>query len=109
VAELRKRANDGLLVKQIAEEQARKLKEPAQDLLEMEGMDEETATKLAEHGIRTMEDLAECAVDEVMEVPELEIDEERASALIMKAREPWFAETADGETAGADNDRPAEG
>ena len=33
-----------------------------------------------------MEDLAECAVDEVLEV--MEMDPERASALIMTAREP---------------------
>jgi len=96
VEELRKRANDGLLVKQIAQEQERLMKEPAEDLLAMDDMDEETAKKLAAHGIRSMEDLAECAVDEVMEVPDLEIDEERASALIMTARAPWFAEESEG-------------
>jgi len=55
----------------------------------MEGMDEETALRLAAKGICTMEDLAEQSVDELMEVEDM--DEERASALIMKAREPWFA------------------
>ncbi len=53
-------------------------------------MDKQTAFKLASRGIVTMEDLAEQAVDELLEVDGM--DEERASALIMKAREPWFAE-----------------
>jgi len=51
-------------------------------------MDEATARALASGGIRTMEDLAECAVDEVLDV--VEIDPERASELIMTARAPWF-------------------
>ena len=37
-----------------------------------------------------MEDLAEQSVDELMEIDEM--DEEKAAQLIMKAREPWFAE-----------------
>ena len=36
-----------------------------------------------------MEDLAEQSVDELMEIEGM--NEQRASALIMKAREPWFA------------------
>lgn len=91
VGELRSRAEDALRAKEQAEAEAKEAAKPAQDLLEMEGMDEETAILLGQHGIRTMEDLAECAVDEVLEVPDLEIDEERASTLIMTARAPWFA------------------
>jgi len=37
-----------------------------------------------------MEDLAEQAVDELMEIEGM--DEKRASELIMTARAPWFAE-----------------
>ena len=37
-----------------------------------------------------MEDLAEQAVDDLLEIEGM--DQERAAALIMKAREPWFAE-----------------
>jgi N utilization substance protein A len=62
---------------------------PAEDLLGMEGMDEALANSLAAIGVCTMEDLAEQAVDELMVIDGM--DEERASALIMKAREPWFA------------------
>ena len=57
-------------------------------MLEMDGMDEETARALAMGGVRTMEDLADCAVDEVLEI--IEIDEQRAKDLIMTARAPWF-------------------
>ena len=63
--------------------------EPADDLLNMEGMDEALAKTLAGRGIVTMEDLAEQAIDDLLDIDGM--DEERAAALIMKAREPWFA------------------
>jgi len=44
----------------------------------------------ASKGIRSMEDLAECATDELTELTGIE--EERAAALIMTARIPWFEE-----------------
>ncbi len=88
VDELRNRARDALLTSSIAFEEKVGDAEPAADLLEMEGMDEKTALLLASHGIRTMEDLAEQSVDELLEVEDM--DEERAKVLIMKAREPWF-------------------
>jgi N utilization substance protein A len=53
-------------------------------------MDDELAHKLSRHGICTMEDLAEQATDELEEIEG--IDAEFAAKLIMKAREPWFAE-----------------
>ena len=86
VAELRGRARDALLMKAISQEESEN--EPQKDLLEMEGMDIELAKKLAATGVCTMEDLAEMAVDELLEVEEMA--EERASALIMTARAPWF-------------------
>jgi N utilization substance protein A len=64
--------------------------EPAADLLEMEGMDKRLAFVLAKAGIVTMEDLAEQAVDDLLEIEEM--DEARAGELIMTARAPWFAE-----------------
>ena len=85
VDELRNRAQDTLLTSAIAYQEQ---KEPSEDLLSMEGMDEETARALANGGIRTMEELAECAVDEVLDV--VEMTNERASELIMTARAPWF-------------------
>jgi N utilization substance protein A len=56
----------------------------------MEGMDTRLAFQLAKVGIITMEDLAEQAVDDLLEIEDL--DEEKAGALIMTARAPWFEE-----------------
>jgi N utilization substance protein A len=89
VNELRNRARDYLLTQAIMQEEVIDARQPAEDLLQMEGMDEDTAMQLAAIGVCTMEDLAEQSVDELM-VSE-GMDETRASALIMKAREPWFA------------------
>jgi N utilization substance protein A len=88
VDELRARANDALLTQALTSEEKLGGNKPATDLLEMDGMDEELAYKLAEQGIKTMEDLAEQSVDEIMLVDGM--TEEKAAKLIMKAREPWF-------------------
>ncbi len=92
VAEIRNRARDYLLTRAISHEEVLEGRAPAQDLLDLEGMDEQLAYKLAAHGIITGEDLAEQATDELMDLDGLGVDPERASELIMKAREPWFAE-----------------
>ncbi|MDR9435416.1 MAG: transcription termination factor NusA [Thiohalophilus sp.] len=88
--ELRGRAKDVLLTRAISTEETVDSTEPAEDLLNMEGMEQNLAYKLAGKGICSMEDLAEQSVDELMEIDEM--DEEKAAQLIMKAREPWFAE-----------------
>jgi N utilization substance protein A len=90
INELRERANDAILTRAIAKEEAISDAHPADDLLEMEGMDNDLAHVLASRGVVTMEDLAEQSVDELMEIDGM--DEKRAGELIMKAREPWFAE-----------------
>ena len=89
VEELRSRAKDVLLTKAIASEEELSENEPAEDLLNMEGMDREVAYVLASQGVRTRDDLAEQAVDDLLEL--IDIDAERAGALIMTAREAWFA------------------
>ena len=86
---LRDRAKDVLLTRAIANEESL-VQEPDEDLLGMEGMDEDLAATLARNGVVTMEDLAEQSVDELVEMAG--VDAEHAAALIMKAREPWFAE-----------------
>jgi len=88
VDELRRRAKDALLNQALASEEQLEGKEPAEDLLNMEGMEQHLALVLASKGIVTMEDLAEQSVDELMEIDEM--DEERAGKLIMTARAPWF-------------------
>ncbi len=88
VAELRSRARDLLLTQAIVQEEKIDEAEPAEDLLNLEGMDKGLAYLLASKGIVTREDLAELATDDLLELNEMDGDE--AAALIMKAREHWF-------------------
>jgi transcription termination/antitermination protein NusA len=88
VQELRNRARDVLLTQAIASEETIETAEPAEDLLEVEGMDEDLASELARHGIVTREDLAEQSIDELAEIPNLA--PERAGELILAARKHWF-------------------
>jgi len=85
VDELQRRAQDIMLTRAIAEQAALV---PEDDLLNMEGMNEAMAKELASKGVRSMEELAECATDELMEL--IEIEEQDAQTLIMTARAPWF-------------------
>jgi len=94
VGELRNRAKDALLTKAIASEEALGDGAPAEDLLTMEGMTRELAFKLAGNEVVCMEDLAELAVPELLDI-EPDLGEEEAAKLILKAREPWFAEEND--------------
>ena len=90
VKEIRDRARDILLTREIAKEEHGDVPEPAEDLRALEGMDEELARELARRGIVTQEDLAEQATDDLLDIEGM--DAERASRLIMAARAPWFAE-----------------
>ena len=93
VEALRQRAKDALLTRALTSEEQLEHAAPAEDLLNMEGMDRALAVKLAGMGVITMEDLAEQAVDDLLEIEGL--DEERAAQLIMTARAPWFADEAE--------------
>ncbi len=91
INELRTRAQDILLTREIAsEEQA----EPAEDLLELEGMNSELAHVLAGKGVVSKEDLAEQSVDELVEISD--IDAAVAGELIMAARASWFEDDDQG-------------
>lgn len=96
VEELRRRARDALLLKAIASEERAETEAPSTALLELEGMDRGLAYKLAAAGIRTVEDLAAMSLDELLEV-DASLGEDKAAQLIIKAREPWFAESQAGE------------
>jgi N utilization substance protein A len=89
VEELRNRARDVLLTKEIAKAERSSAVAPSEDLLKVEGMDEETAFALAEAGIITCENLADLATDELLEL--VKLDEDRAQALIMSARQKLYA------------------
>lgn len=82
VDELQERAKAALLSQALGD------KEPAQDLLDMQGMNEELAKKLARSEVVSMEDLAELSVDELIDITAM--DEKQATDLIMQARAPWF-------------------
>ena len=90
VNELRNRAKDVLLTQALVTEEKLEGQEPAEDLINMDGMDKHLAFEMAAKGIVTMEDLAEQAVDDIVELEG--VDEERAAELIMTARKPWFEE-----------------
>ena len=90
VNELRARAKDALLTLEIAREE--KVEAVAEDLRGLEGMNAELLAELAEAGVRTRDDLADLAVDELTDITGQTEDEARA--LIMKAREHWFSDEA---------------
>jgi len=90
VTEIRRRARDALLTQLIAKEEVLDENAPEDDLMQLEGMTEQLAYRLAEKGVRSQEDLAELAVDELIEIDEM--SEEVAAELIMTARAPWFAD-----------------
>ena len=86
VNELRNRARNVLLTEAIVDEE--KLENVSEDLLSLEGMDKPLAAKLARANVRSRDDLADLAVDELVELSG--IDSERAKNLITTARAHWF-------------------
>lgn len=88
VNELRSRARNALLTQAIASEE--KVEGVSEELKTLEGIDSDLVRQLAEHGIATRDDLADLAVDDLVEMTGMEAD--AATALIMKAREHWFSE-----------------
>ena len=87
VNELRARAKDALLTMEIAREES--VEEVSQNLRDLEGLTPALIAKLAESGVHTRDDLADLAIDELVEITGQPEDE--AKALIIKAREHWFA------------------
>jgi N utilization substance protein A len=88
VKELRNRARDVLLTQAIASEETLDQSMPADDLLLLEGMSPDLALALARRGVRTREDLADQAVDDLADIEGFTAEE--AGKLIMTARAPWF-------------------
>jgi N utilization substance protein A len=87
VNELRTRAKDALLTMEIAKEE--EVEALSENLKDLEGLTPELIAKLAEAGIHTLDDLADLAVDELTEITGMADDQARA--MILKAREHWFA------------------
>jgi len=90
VNELRSRARNALLVQAIASEES--IDGVGQDMLQLEGMDNQLAAKLGAQGVKSRDDLADLSVDELSELTGM--DAERAKGLILAARAHWFADEA---------------
>ena len=88
VNELRSRARSALLTQAIVSEE--KVETVSDDLKSLDGVDAGTVRTLADHGITPRDDLADLAVDDLVEMTSMEAEE--AKTLIMKAREHWFSE-----------------
>jgi N utilization substance protein A len=86
VNELRNRARNVLLTEAIVDEE--QLETVSEDLLTLDGMDKSLAARLARGGVRSRDDLADLAVDELVDLAGIE--EERAKSLITTARAHWF-------------------
>ena len=86
VTELRTRAKDALLTQEIAQQES--VGQVAEDLRTLEGVTPEILAKLAEGGVRTRDDLADLAIDELTDLTGQSAEE--ATALIMQARAHWF-------------------
>jgi N utilization substance protein A len=91
IEELRERAKEAITMQALVTEEGLEGAEPAQDLLDLEGLERHLAFVLASRGVKTLEDLAEQGVDEISDIEEL--TDEKAGELIMAARNIcWFNE-----------------
>ena len=108
--ELINRANTWLDEKQKELEEKQKELGLAEDLITLEGLTPDFIIKLGEGGIKTRDDLADLASDELVEIiGEDHLNTTDAEKLIMKAREHWFAEqaeNAENDNGGQDEDAP---
>ncbi|HCM62911.1 MAG TPA: transcription termination/antitermination protein NusA [Morganella sp. (in: Bacteria)] len=90
---LRERAKAVLTTLELAQKESQSGATPADDLLNLEGMDRTLAFSLASRGICTLEDLAEQGIDDLTDIEEL--SDEKAGVLIMAARNIcWFGDDA---------------
>lgn len=89
VEELRTRARNSLLVKEIADQEVANA--ATGDLMNVEGMSEDMAKRLIESKVMSQEELADLSVDDLKDL--IEMDDDDAKGLIMAARAPWFTES----------------
>jgi len=91
--ELQNRAINWLAQKQNELNDKQEELEIGDDLMKAEGLRANQILILGEKGIKTLDDLADLAGDELVELlGEGQITEKAANEVIMKAREHWFAE-----------------
>ena len=93
VEALRERAKNALTTLALAQEESLGDNKPADDLLNLEGLDRDMAFKLAARGVCTLEDLADQGIDDLADIEGL--TDEKAGELIMAARNIcWFGDEA---------------
>ncbi|EIR1987339.1 TPA: transcription termination/antitermination protein NusA [Salmonella enterica] len=93
VEALRERAKNALATLAQAQEESLGDNKPADDLLNLEGLDRDMAFKLAARGVCTLEDLADQGIDDLAGIEGL--TDEKAGELIMAARNIcWFGDEA---------------
>ena len=89
--ELRERARQYLEVREADQEKQRKDMGISDEIAEMESLTGDMLLKLGETGIKTLDDLADLAGDELMEVVGGKaLTEDQANEIIMAARAHWF-------------------
>ena len=80
--------------------------EVSDDLAKIEGLTPAVLVALGEAGVKTLDDLADLARDELLEIaPNGSLNAESADQVIMAARAHWF----EGESAPAGDAQPGEG
>lgn len=93
VEALRDRAKAALTTLALAQEESLGDQKPADDLLNLAGLERSMAFKLAARGVCTLEDLAEQGIDDLADIEGL--SDEQAGELIMAARNIcWFGDNA---------------
>ncbi|WP_145536264.1 transcription termination factor NusA [Yersinia thracica] len=93
VEALRDRAKAALTTQALAQEESLGDQKPADDLLNLAGLERSMAFKLAARGVCTLEDLAEQGIDDLADIEGL--SDEQAGELIMAARNIcWFGDNA---------------
>jgi N utilization substance protein A len=102
-AELQQRGRTFIEAQNAAREQRRLELGVADDIAALDGISPALLVALGEKGIKTLDDLADLAGDELVEIADTadKLDLERANAIIMAARAHWFAETGTEPTAAA--------
>lgn len=87
VEDLKNRVSDALLTMVVSAENQTTVSSDT-ELSDLKSVDEALLLKLRTHGITNREELAEQAVDDLLEIEG--IDKDKAADLIMEARIPWF-------------------
>lgn len=86
IAMIQERAKEVVIADELARQQ--NIKQPSDELLNLEDMTQELAYRLAERDIITLDDLAEQAIFDIEDIDGM--GSELAGKLIMNARKSWF-------------------